>query len=313
MEFEEIWTTELKNGIVGGLTPTQDPFDKTKFYLSDGWGSSYPSIKLRQFSFDDGKELNSSPIKNSVRCLYFNSDQKNIFAVSDNKIFQINRTNLLIVKKFEKGIQNYSDYISSNDKDSLLLMSYNSDFLFIYNYVEEKGTKKKLKTCRGILKENENIFLIFCPKLRSIQQFDLTTNKTKEILKTDLFYNAYKSKSSKFYLQLGKLIEATPSAHERIGALNQINVYSNFSLITEMKFDFNFEKFIVSENEEKLYLINKNQIWVYSLLKKLIIEKIELNEKVRIAQVFDEQQLFISYEYDRPNIITCWKFNSMYN
>lgn len=41
MKLKEIWTTELKNGIFGGLIPLQDPFDKTKFYLSDGWGSAF--------------------------------------------------------------------------------------------------------------------------------------------------------------------------------------------------------------------------------------------------------------------------------
>lgn len=150
---KEIWTTELKNGIFGGLTPTIDPFDDTKFYISDGWGSSYPSMKLRQLSFEGGKELNTVSIKNSVRSMYFNPDEKNIFAVSDKVIFQIDKTDFSIIKKFDKGIQKYSDFISSNDKDTLLLMNFNADFLFVYNHINEKGTKKKLKTCSGILKK----------------------------------------------------------------------------------------------------------------------------------------------------------------
>ena len=129
MKIKEAWAIELKNGVYGGLEPIIDPFDKNIVYLSDGWGSAFPSIKLRQLSFSDGKELNSVSIKNIVRCLYFNSDGRNMFAVSDNKIFQIDRINLSIIKKFDKGIPRYSDYISSNNKDSLLLMNYNSDYL----------------------------------------------------------------------------------------------------------------------------------------------------------------------------------------
>ena len=63
MKIKEAWTIELKNGAYGGLKPIIDPFDKNRFYLSDGWGSAFPSIKLRQLSFSDGKELNSVSIK----------------------------------------------------------------------------------------------------------------------------------------------------------------------------------------------------------------------------------------------------------
>ena len=68
MKIKEAWTIELKNGVYGGLKPIIDPFDKNRFYLSDGWGSAFPSIKLRQLFFSDGKELNSVSIKNIVRC-----------------------------------------------------------------------------------------------------------------------------------------------------------------------------------------------------------------------------------------------------
>ncbi|WP_121965551.1 hypothetical protein [Myroides sp. N17-2] len=306
----EIWTSELKNGIYGGLKPIIDPFDNTKFYISDGWGSSYPSMKLRQLSLENGKELNTISIKNSVRCLYFNPDKSNIFAVSDNKIFQINRKDFSVIKKFEKGIQKYSDYISSNDKDTLLLMNYNANFLFVYHYENEKGFKKKLLSCSGIFRESESTYFILCPKMGSVQQYSLTNNKLKEVLRTEVFCNAYKSKSDKFYLQLGKVIEATSDTHERIEPINQIKIcsISNPQNNREIKFEFQFDQFVVSKNEEVLYLIHNNDIWFYSLIKNEIVNKISLNKKARIVQIFEEQEMFISYEYDKPNILSCWKF-----
>jgi len=309
MKPKAIWSTELKNGILGGLTPVSDPFDNTKFYISDGWGSAYPSMKLRQLSFENGKELNAVSIKNSVRCLYFNPDKKNIFAVSDSKIFQIDRAGFSVIRKFEKGIQKYSDFISSNDKDTLLLMSSGADFLFVYNYNDEKGTKKKLKSCRGIFKESDTEFLIFCARTGSVQQFDLRTGKLKEILQAAIFCEAYKSKSDKLYLHPGKIVEATSATRERIEPVNQIDIYLKSDLTKKIaiKFDFDFDKFIVSESEEKLYLIKDNQIGIYSFLEQKTIDKITLNEKERVAQIFDKQQLFVSYEYDKANIITCWR------
>jgi hypothetical protein len=310
MKLIELWTSELKNGIFGSITPTIDPFDNTKLYISDGWGSSFPSMRLRQLSLVDGKEMKSVSIKNAVRCIYFHPDETNIFAVSDNKIFQLNKTDFSIVKKFDKGIQKYNDYIASNDKDTLLLMNFNADYLFVYNFKSEKGTKKKLKTCRGIFKESDNTYLIFCAREGSVQRYDLQANKLTEILKTEIFYNTFKSKTDKFYLHLGKRIEATSNTHEKIEPISQIDIYKKDDLTKklEIRFDFQFDKFIVSENEETLYLIRANKVWIYSLKKQQIEEEILLNEKDRIVQLFDEHKLFITYKFDEQNKITCWKF-----
>ena len=311
MNPKKLWTIELKNEIFGGLVPTLDPFDNTKFYLSDGWGSAYPSIKLRQFSLQDGKELNAVSVKNLVRCLYFNVDQKSLFVILDSKILHINKIDFSIIKKFEKGIPKYSDYVSSNDQDTLLLMNTYADFLSVYNYKSEKVTKKKLKTCKGIFKENDDKYLIFCPKIGSVCQYDLSRNTLNHILQTDIFYQAYNGTSDKFYFHVGKIVKSTSSTHEKIEPTHQINIYlkSDLTKKSELKFDFSFEKFIVSKDEEKIYCVNNNQILIYSLPKKQITSKIILDEKVRIAEIFDEQQLFLTYEYDHSNILTCWKLS----
>ncbi len=304
------WTVALKNGMLGGLMPQIDPFDKTVFYISDGWGASYPSMKLRQLSFSTGEELKSASIKNSVRCLYFKPDEKNILAVSDSKIFWVDRIAFSITNKIEKGIQKYSDFISSNDSDTILCMNSNSDFLFVYNYDQGKVTKNKLRSCSGIFKEDENTFLIFCPRIGSVQQYELSSNKLHEILKTDVFYKTYKSRTGNFYLHLGKIVKATPNTHERIEPLNSIAIYSKSDWIkkSEISIDVNFDTCIVSDNEEKIYLIKDNGIVIYSLVDKQIIQRILLNDNVRVAQVFDVHNLFISYEYDTPNLLTCWEF-----
>lgn len=310
MKLTEIWTRELLNGIFGGLTPVSDPFDNTTFYISDGWGSAYPSMKLRHLSFENGKELHAVSIKNSVRSLYFNPDERNMFATSDNKIFHIDRKEFSIINKFDKGIQKFSDFIASNDTDTLLLMNRSSDFLFVYNYINGKTTKKKLKTCGGFFKEDENTYLIFCPQSGSVQQYDLKTNTLRKILQTEVFYKSYISKSNKLYFHLGTIIEATSDTSERIDPINKIVIHLKNDLTkkTEIKFEFSFQKFIVSENEEKLYLIHDNQMYIYSMSENKVIDDIALTEKARIAQVFDKQQVLLSYAYDKPNTITCWKF-----
>ena len=56
MQTEIIWKTTLKNGIYGGLTPPlADPFNPDHFYVADGWGSKYASMRLHKLSFSTGK------------------------------------------------------------------------------------------------------------------------------------------------------------------------------------------------------------------------------------------------------------------
>ncbi len=315
MKIKELWTIELKNGVYGGLKPVIDPFDKNRFYLSDGWGSAFPSIKLRQLSFSDGKELNSVSIKNSVRCLYFNSDGRNMFAVSDNKIFQIDRINFSVLKKFDKGIQRYNDYISSNNTDTLLLMNHNSDYLFVYNYLTEKGIKKKLKSCGGIIKEeNLDTFLIFCHRTGAVEKYYLTENKLENIFRTTLYYSARKGKSDTFYFHLGRIVEATSNTHEYIAPTNKIITISENqpNLSNEILFDTEFEKFWISENEELMYLGNvnmkKNQILIHSLKENKIIDTLNLNMGERIIELFDEKGVVLSCNIENPKKITCWKY-----
>ena len=100
MQTEIIWKTTLKNGIYGSLTPPlADPFNPDHFYVADGWGSKYASMRLHKLSFSTGKEVANVLIRNSVRCMYFSADGQYIFALTDNKIFQLSRETLAVVKK----------------------------------------------------------------------------------------------------------------------------------------------------------------------------------------------------------------------
>jgi WD40 repeat protein len=310
MEPTKIWTTELTSEFYGGLIPIIDPFDNTKFYISDGWGSSYPTMKLRQLSCENGDEIKTVHIKNSVRCLYFNPDQTNLFAVSDNKIFQINRTDFSVIKRFDKGIQKYCRYISSNDKDTLLLMNFGSDFLFVYNYKTGTGTKKKVKTCTGIFKESEYLYLICSGRTGTLQHYNLQTSELKEILKTEIFCMAHKGKSGKIYLQRGKLIEATSTTHERVEPQRMIDIYdaTYATKRIQIKFNFHFDTFVVSENEETVYLVLCNTMWIYALEKQKVVDEITLGIKQRIVQLFDERHLILSCEPNKSNILHGWKF-----
>ena len=85
LRTEILWRKRLKNGIFGGIAPTQDPFDADVFYVADGWGSSYASMRLRRMSFATGEETASALLRNAVRCMHFVADKRRVFAVTDSK------------------------------------------------------------------------------------------------------------------------------------------------------------------------------------------------------------------------------------
>lgn len=310
MNITEHWRILLKNSIFGGVAPKIDPFDDTHFYISDGWGSSFPSMKLRKLALETGKEINTVSIKNSVRCLYGHENQKDLFAVSDNAVFQIDRTNFIVKKKLTKGVPKYSDYVSSDDKDTLLLMNFSSAFLNIYNYASETSIKKKIRSCRGISKETHTCFLIFCGHYGSVIRYDLVKNETKEVLKTEVYRNIVYRDSGILYLHCGILEPATETVHERIEAIPKLLIYSSLADTAPLTIepDFHFTDFLVSEDEKLIYFYQDHRVWVYSLPDKMIVNHFEFKENIRIAQIFDKQRKIITYPYDDEKVLICWNF-----
>ena len=72
-------------------------------------------------------------------------------------------------------------------------------------------------------------------------------------------------------------------------------------------------KFWISENEELMYLnninfINRNQISIYSLKEKKIIDTLTINKGEQIIELFDDKGVALSYNIENPKKITCWKY-----
>ena len=209
LKTDILWKTELKNGIYGGLTPPlADPFNPDHFYIGDGWGSKYASMRLHKLSFSTGKEVANVLIRNSVRCMYFSADGQYIFAITDNKIFQLSRETLAVVKKHEKGIPKFSDYVASNDQDTLILMNFNSITVTAYNYAEESTRKKRIKGegCALITREKADTYLIASYQNGVIQRYDTTTNKIELLFKTDSFHSVCQDSKGNWYFHLGQYI-----------------------------------------------------------------------------------------------------------
>ncbi|MDR1348233.1 MAG: hypothetical protein LBJ63_07405 [Prevotellaceae bacterium] len=307
MIVEKYWVVTLKNSIFKGLRPAKDPFDDTVFYIGDGWGSTYPSMKFRKLYIANGVEMANFPIKNSSRCFYTNIT--GVFVASDKKIYQLDRKDLSIQKTFEKNVPRYTDYINSNDIDCLLLMNHSGDFIYNYNYNTEKLAKKKIKSCTGIIKSNGNNFLIFS-KYEGIYNYNLANNNVKKLLGMEPYYKCILNKHGELFVHCGKIIEKTYNTYEYIKPLSKIKVYKSImdNIYDEIDVKIDFTDLIVSEEEGALYLINKNIIYIYSIDDKKIIDKYTFNEE--ILTIFIKEKIIFTYEFDKakPNILMSWKY-----
>ena len=57
-----------------------------------------------------------------------------------------------------------------------------------------------------------------------------------------------------------------------------------------------------------LYLIDKNVIYVFSLNDKKIIDKYIFDAKFLIANIFLKQKIIFTYEWEKANVLVCWKY-----
>lgn len=308
--ISKIWTSNIKNGIFGGLFPVIDPFEKNWLYVGDGWGSSFASMKLRKFSLCTGEEIQSVSIKNNVRCLTFNANQIDLFAVTNNKIFQVNRNTLEVYKKFEKGIQQYNDYVVSDDQDSLLMMNHRTESLFIYNYINEKGFKKKIGPCSGIFKKTDQEYYIFSGYKGKIALYNLKENSVTDILSTDVFHSGKVYNSNIAFLRLG-YIEYGEGKSWHITPMNKIRVVDIRDLNNSEDLDIGFDFHSFTVDNGVIYLWSQNNFWTYSVDSKELIYKLSIREDEYIMQVLSDRGKILteSNTGDRGRTFNCYEFN----
>jgi outer membrane protein assembly factor BamB len=305
MIVEEYWKVNLKNGIFGGLKPTKDPFDNAAFYIGDGAGSPYPSMKLRKLSLSDGIELTNTPIKNSIRCIHI--DKNIIFLASDKKLFEINRTDLNIKKIFQNGMPIYSDYINTNNSGIILLMNHRGSFLNVFNYITGQSSKKKIKSCRGIKQKDNNNFLIYSA-YDGVYNYNISNNKLEKILTIEPYYECSINKSETMFIHCGK-ITGENTIDEHIEPLSKIKIYKSpvENEFNEIIIEKEFRRVIVSEDETLLYLINKNNVYIYSLEDEKIIDEYIFETDMMVGNIFDNEKLIFTFGFNKK-ILKCWKY-----
>jgi len=209
MEITRKWSVLLKNNIDGGgvLPPTRDPFDRSAFYVTDGWGSYYSSIRLRRLSLETGEELASALVRDGARCLWAGEDA--LFAILTKRVVKLSRPSLKIMESWKGGIPQGSDYVAFDGDHTLLLMNWAASFLFALDLETGKAKRKKLPGgCRGIFREDPGRFLVL--NGRAVYRYAMETAALDKLADTEPYDGALRGKSGRLYLLQKRLAGEGP-------------------------------------------------------------------------------------------------------
>ena len=306
------WTQLLSNPIHGGLAPVISPFDTNSFYIGDGWGSSYPSMRLRELSLISGDELNSVRIGNSIRCLYFDPNKKDILLVSDKKICSIDQDGLSIKENYKKGILKYSSFIECDSSGNVLLMNWLGSYLMVYNLNTEMGRKKKVgKSCVMIHKDNDDEYLLFDGVSGCISKYSIDSNKCQVIFKGNPFGETHIQKQ-KVYLRHCTYsldphggVEKNP--HNTISILD----LKDLQVIGEITVKNDFDRFEISNDLKTLLLLNTRKIEALSISNQSTIFTQSFDSDLFLSGIIKEiNKLFLhSIHGKREKQLICYDYS----
>lgn len=251
MELRKRWSARMKNHISGGgvMAPVADPFDPSVFYVSDGWGSYYASIRLRKLSVETGEELENVLTRDCVRCVHVEEDR--LFAVLNKRFLELDRSDLRVRRAYKKGVPQYMDYAGFNGEDKLLLMNWNGGFLNVFDLNTEKTRKKKVDTCCGIWKEDESSFLVLNGD--TILRYDLAGNKLIKLTDSEPFSKCMLGPSGRLYLLCKGPVEGGEVSSKLV-------IYPSASggAPREIILEELIQNFSLSQDENRLFLIRDN-------------------------------------------------------
>lgn len=271
---DSAWTIELSNPLNIGLDPVLDPFEPYAFYIGDGWGSSFPSMKLRKLSLLDGAEIASAYVKSPVRCLHFEPDGGKLMAAGDNKWFGIDRRTMQVEVKYEEKIAKYCDFISSDGFGNYVAMNYRTGWLNIYDTNSRIGRKRKLGSCGGIVPADASTFLIFLPLEGQVAHYDLAQEAVIRLRRFSTFKQALISRTGKIYLWLGRrALQANTNAF--VDPVDKMVIYDNLDAETGLEIDLpaNVVRFFLANDDERIYFAMKDRLVEYSIrLRKAVKE-----------------------------------------
>jgi len=204
------------------------------FYVGDN--DEQKQIKLRKISLASGEQLAGAPFRDFTRAATFDDDGRTLVVLGFiDTIYKFNAADLALISKHKKGVLKYGNFIALSSKGGYKkAITATDDTLFIYDFETQTGTRKRLKGCAAIFKQDELNFLIFT-RSGQIYGLNLSGCELKIIAKTCPMTQAQRAEGG-YCIRVGE-------AGENEGANELVFTDANFNVKFCVKLDFDFDKF----------------------------------------------------------------------
>ena len=230
------------------------------FYVGDN--DEQKQMKLRKFSLESGEQLAGAPFRDFTRAATFDDDGRTLVVLGlIDTIYKFNAADLALISKHKKGVLKYGNFIALSSKGGdKKAITATDDTLFIYDFETQTGTRKRLKGCAAIFKQDELNFLIFT-RSGQIYRLNLSGCELKIIAKTCPMTQAQRAEGG-YCIRVGE-------AGENEGANELVFTDANFNVKFRVKLDFDFDKFELAADGSdgwRGYFINEpNELKVLDL------------------------------------------------
>ena len=207
------------------------------FYVGDN--DEQKQMKLRKFSLESGEQLVGAPFRDFTRAATFDDDGCTLVVLGFiDTIYKFNAADLALISKHKKGVLKYGNFIALSSKDGdKKAITATDDTLFIYDFKTQTGTRKRLKGCAAIFKQDELNFLIFTHS-GQIYGLNLSGCELKIIAKTCPMTQVQRAGGG-YCIRLGEAGE-----NGEIEGVNElVFTDANFNVKFRVELDFDFDKF----------------------------------------------------------------------
>lgn len=207
------------------------------FYIGDN--DEQKQMKLRKFSLASGEQLAGAPFRDFTRAVTFDDDGRTLVVLGFvDTIYKFNAADLALISKHKKGVLKYGNFIALSSKGGdKKAITATDDTLFIYDFETQTGTRKRLKGCTAIFKQDELNFLIFT-RSGQIYGLNLSGCKLKIIAKTCPMMQVQRVEGG-YCIRVGEAGENG----EIEGANELVFTDANFNVKFRVKLDFDFDRF----------------------------------------------------------------------